>query len=105
MKAAVLERSAVGEKFYTLSGFVAIRRRAQDIEEETAGGILKPQTAQEKPQWAEIVAVSKDETEFEIGDEVFISKYTPADIEPFPGEKCTVIHRTLVYLYPKRHAN
>jgi chaperonin GroES len=59
-------------------------------EEKTAGGILLPDTAKEKPQIGEIVQVgsgkrnddgSRQEMEVKIGDKVLYSKYAGTDIK------------------------
>lgn len=59
-------------------------------EEKTAGGILLPDTAKEKPQVGEIVAVgpgrrnddgSRSEMEVKVGDKVLYSKYAGTDIK------------------------
>lgn len=59
-------------------------------EEKTAGGILLPDTAKEKPQVGEIVAVgsgkrnddgSRAELEVKIGDKVLYSKYAGTDVK------------------------
>src|SRR6476619_4761902 len=59
-------------------------------EEKTAGGILLPDTAKEKPQIGEIVAVgpgkrnddgSRSEPEIKVGDKVLYSKYAGTDIK------------------------
>ena len=59
-------------------------------EEKTAGGILLPDTAKEKPQIGEIVATgpgkrnddgSRQELEVKIGDKVLYSKYAGTDIK------------------------
>jgi chaperonin GroES len=59
-------------------------------EEKTAGGILLPDTAKEKPQIGEIVAVgpgkrndddSRQTPEVKIGDKVLYSKYAGTDIK------------------------
>ena len=61
-----------------------------DEEETSAGGIIIPDTAKEKPQEAEIVALGtggKDEdgSDFEftvkVGDKVLISKYGGTDVK------------------------
>ena len=99
--AALKKEESIGN-FSTLENFVAVKRDVHNFEERTEGGLLKPEIAQDKPQWATVVAVSELEKELHVGDRVFISKYTPADIEPIPGENVIVIHKTLVYLKPKR---
>ncbi|MFM6188817.1 MAG: co-chaperone GroES [Planktothrix sp.] len=59
-------------------------------EEKTAGGILLPDTAKEKPQVGEVVAVgpgkrnddgSRSELEVKVGDKVLYSKYAGTDIK------------------------
>jgi chaperonin GroES len=59
-------------------------------EEKTAGGILLPDSAKEKPQIGEIVAIgagkrnddgSRQEMEVKIGDKVLYSKYVGTDIK------------------------
>lgn len=59
-------------------------------EEKTAGGILLPDNAKEKPQIGEIVATgpgkrnddgSRSEIEVKIGDKVLYSKYAGTDIK------------------------
>lgn len=58
-------------------------------EEKTAGGILLPDTAKEKPQIGEIVSVgpgkrnddgSRAEMEVKVGDKVLYSKYAGTDV-------------------------
>lgn len=59
-------------------------------EEKTAGGILLPDTAKEKPQVGEVVAVgpgkrsdegNRQEMEVKAGDKVLYSKYAGTDIK------------------------
>lgn len=59
-------------------------------EEKTAGGILLPDTAKEKPQVGEIVAVgpgkrnddgTRQEIDIQVGDKVLYSKYAGTDIK------------------------
>ena len=59
-------------------------------EEKTAGGILLPDTAKEKPQVGEVAAVgpgkrnddgSRTEMEVKVGDKVLYSKYAGTDIK------------------------
>lgn len=61
-----------------------------EAEEKTAGGILLPDTAKEKPQVGEIVAVgpgkwnedgSRQKMEVKVGDKVLYSKYARTDIK------------------------
>ncbi len=71
-----------------------------DAEEVSAGGIVLPDTAQEKPQEAEVVALGtggKDENGNEItftvnqGDKVLISKYGGTDVK-VNGEDLLIIN-------------
>ncbi|MFB6276597.1 MAG: co-chaperone GroES [Cyanobacteria bacterium SW_9_44_58] len=64
--------------------------KLSEQEEKTAGGILLPDTAKEKPQVGEIVAVgpgkrnddgSRTEPEVKVGDQVLYSKYAGTDIK------------------------
>jgi chaperonin GroES len=59
-------------------------------EEKTAGGILLPDAAKEKPQVGEVVAVgpgkrnddgSRNEPDVKVGDKVLYSKYAGTDIK------------------------
>ncbi len=59
-------------------------------EEKTAGGILLPDTAKEKPQVGEVVAVgpgkrdekgARQDLEVKVGDKVLYSKYAGTDIK------------------------
>lgn len=59
-------------------------------EEKTAGGILLPDTAKEKPQLGEVVAIgpgkrnddgSRSPLEVKVGDQVLYSKYAGTDIK------------------------
>ncbi len=59
-------------------------------EEKTAGGILLPDTAKEKPQVGEVVQVgpgkrnddgTRQELEVKVGDKVLYSKYAGTDIK------------------------
>lgn len=63
-------------------------------EEKTAGGILLPDAAKEKPQVGEVVAVgegkrnddgSRQALDVKVGDQVLYSKYAGTDIK-FSGE-------------------
>lgn len=59
-------------------------------EEKTAGGLYLPDTAKEKPQVGEIVAIgvgkrnddgSRQEMEVKVGDKVLYSKYAGTDVK------------------------
>jgi chaperonin GroES len=56
-------------------------------EEKTASGIIIPETAKEKPQFAKVVAISGiEKPEIAVGDTVFYKNYTGTDIE-YEGKK------------------
>lgn len=64
--------------------------KISEAEEKTAGGIILPDNAKEKPQVGEIVQVgpgkrnedgSRQEPEVKIGDKVLYSKYAGTDIK------------------------
>jgi chaperonin GroES len=64
--------------------------KVAQTEERTAGGIVLPDTAKEKPQVGEVVAVgpgkrnddgSRQPMEVKIGDKVLYSKYAGTDIK------------------------
>ena len=74
-------------------------------EEKTAGGILLPDTAKEKPQVGEVAAVgpgkrnddgTRTEMEVKVGDKVLYSKYAGTDIKLGTDE--------YVLLAEKRHS-
>jgi chaperonin GroES len=51
-------------------------------EEQTASGIVLPDTAREKPQTAEVVTVGdSDEVKVSIGDVVVLAKYSGTEIK------------------------
>ena len=75
-------------KFRPLHDRVVVKRI--DAEEKTAGGIIIPDTAKEKPQQGEVVAVGpggRDETgklipiDLKVGDRVLFSKWTGSEIK------------------------
>ncbi len=64
--------------------------KISEAEERTAGGIILPDNAKEKPQMGEIVAVgpgkrnddgSRTEPDVKVGDKVLYSKYAGTDIK------------------------
>ncbi|MEO1590008.1 MAG: co-chaperone GroES [Cyanobacteria bacterium J06632_22] len=84
------------EKITPLGDRVLIKVSA---EEKTAGGILLPDTAKEKPQVGEITAVgpgkrnddgSRQELDVKVGDRVLYSKYAGTDIK-FKGDDCVLL--------------
>ena len=71
-------------------------------EEKTAGGIVLPDTAQERPQRGKIVAAGpgklldsgkRGELSVQIGDEVIFGKYGGTDIE-IEGTEYKILHES-----------
>ena len=64
--------------------------------EKTIGGIIIPDTAKEKPQIAEVIAVGNDEDLqkiVKVGDKVLFGKYAGTEIE-FEGEKLLILAKS-----------
>ncbi len=73
-----------------------------DAEETTVGGIVLPDSAQEKPQRGKVVAVgpgrlmdtgSRGELSVAVGDEVIFGKYGGSDVE-VNGEEVKILRET-----------
>ena len=73
-----------------------------DAEETTAGGIVLPDAAQEKPQRGKIVAVgagklmdsgNRGELSVAVGDEVIFGKYGGSDVE-VDGEELKILRES-----------
>lgn len=52
-----------------------------EAEEKTASGIVLPSQAKEKPQMAEVIAVSKEVEDVKVGDKVVFKKYVGTEIK------------------------
>ncbi|HOE55654.1 MAG TPA: co-chaperone GroES [Candidatus Cloacimonas acidaminovorans] len=64
--------------------------------EKTVGGIIIPDTAKEKPQIAEVIAVGNDEDLqkiIKVGDKVLFGKYAGTEIE-LEGEKLLILAKS-----------
>ena len=75
-------------------------KRIEDEEQKSEGGIFLPDSAKEKPQDAEVIALGtggKDEDgkdiEFtvKVGDKILISKYRGTDVK-INGEECLILN-------------
>jgi chaperonin GroES len=64
--------------------------KAADKEQKTAGGIILPDTAQEKPQRGEVLAVGPGKTldsgtvaalDVKVGDQVYYGKYSGTEVK------------------------
>ena len=68
-----------------------------EAEEKTVGGIILTNTAKEKPQTAEVVAVgpgTKDEPmEVKVGDTVVFSKFASTDVK-YDGCEYTIMNQS-----------
>jgi chaperonin GroES len=73
-----------------------------EAEERTAGGIVLPDTAKEKPQRGSVVAAGpgklldsgkRGALSVKVGDEVFYAKYAGSDVE-VNGEKFVILRET-----------
>lgn len=60
-----------------------------EAEEKTASGIILSSQAKEKPQMAEVIAVSKEVDEVKVGDKVVFKKYVGTEIK-VDGEEVTI---------------
>lgn len=64
--------------------------------EKTVGGIIIPDTAKEKPQMAEVIAVGTDEDLkkiIKVGDKVLFGKYSGTEVE-LEGEKYLILSKS-----------
>ena len=75
--------------------------KALEAEEKTAGGILLPDSAKEKPQQAEVIAVGPGKVQdngklapmdIKVGDRVYYGKYSGTDVK-LNGEEFTVLRQ------------
>ena len=71
--------------------------KAIETEERTASGIVLPGSAQEKPQFAEVIAVGPgtDDTKMvvKVGDKVVYSKYAGSEIK-IDNKEVVIIRQT-----------
>jgi chaperonin GroES len=74
--------------------------KQSEAEEKTAGGIILPDTAKEKPQRGKVIAAGpgkmndkgkRNEMSVKKGDEVIYTKYMGNDIQ-IDGEKYVILH-------------
>lgn len=69
---------------------------ATATEEKKIGGIIIPDTAKEKPQMAEVIAVGTDEDLVKIvkiGDKILYGKYAGTEVE-IEGEKLLILSKS-----------
>jgi chaperonin GroES len=74
-------------------------KRLEEVEEKTPGGIIIPDTAKEKPQIGEVVAVGKGKIlqdgkiippEVKVGDRVLFAKYAGTEVK-IEGEEYLIM--------------
>ena len=73
--------------------------RPAEAEQKTASGIIIPDTAKEKPQRGEVLAVgkgTKDHMTVKVGDQVLYGKYSGTEIE-IDGEKLMIMKESDIY--------
>ena len=75
-------------KLKPLNDRVLVKRL--ESEEVTAGGIIIPDSAKEKPQEGEVVAVGHKAKGVEVGDTVIYSKYGGTEVK-YAGEEYLVL--------------
>lgn len=73
-----------------------VAKVATSTEEKTYGGLIIPDTAKEKPQIAEIIAVGNDEDLqkiVKVGDKVLYGKYAGTEVE-LDGTKYLILAKS-----------
>jgi len=55
--------------------------KSLEAEVKTSGGLYIPDTAKEKPQVGEVLAVGKDVKEVHVGDQILYAKYGPNEVK------------------------
>lgn len=75
--------------------------KPEEKAEKTAGGIIIPDTAQEKPQRGEVVAVGSGKIDepltVKVGDTVLFGKYSGTEIE-LEGEKYLLMKESDIFV-------
>ena len=79
---------------------VLVKRIEQD-EQKSEGGIFLPDTAKEKPQEAEVVALGNGKNDdgevvefsVKVGDQVLISKYGGTEVK-VGGDECVIVNES-----------
>jgi len=75
-------------KFRPLGDRVVVRRIKEDT--KTAGGIIIPETAQEKPQEGEIISVGPGAIDEKAGDIVLFGKWSGTEVK-IDGEELLIM--------------
>src|SRR3990167_577757 len=53
----------------------------EEAKKQTASGLYLPETAKEKPQVAEVLAVGKDVKELKVGDRIIYKSYSTTEVK------------------------
>ncbi len=61
------------------------------VEQETSSGLIKPDTAKEKPQEGVALAIGKNVEDIKVNDKLIFGKFTGFDIE-IGGKKYIIIN-------------
>ncbi len=97
-------------KFRPLHDRVLVKR--VEAEENTKGGIIIPDTAQEKPQEAEVIAVgpgARDKSgklipiDLKVGDRILLGKWSGTEIK-IDGEDRLILRESDVMAVVEKHA-
>ena len=72
-----------------------------EAQEKTSSGFYVPDTAKEKPQIGEVVAVGKEVKEVKVGDQVVYSQYKP-DAVKVDGDELMIMKEEDVLAIAKR---
>ena len=72
-----------------------------EAEDKTASGFYVPESAKEKPQMGEVVAIGKDVKEVKVGDHVVYSQYKP-DTVKVEGQELMIMKEEDVLAVAKR---
>lgn len=75
--------------------------KSLEAEAKSASGILLPESAKEKPQMGEVLAVGKDVKEVKTGDHILYSKYGPNEVK-VEGEELLLVKEEDVFAVVKR---
>jgi chaperonin GroES len=72
-----------------------------EAEEKTSSGFYVPDSAKEKPQMGEVVAVGKEVKEVKIGDHIVYSQYKPDQVK-VDGDELMIMKEEDVLAIAKR---
>jgi chaperonin GroES len=98
--ATATSKSKVKADLQPLDDRIVIKRL--EAEEKTAGGIVLPDTAKEKPQRGEVIAVGPGKLldsgkraalEISVGDIVLFGKYSGTEVK-IGGEECLIVRES-----------